>query len=485
MREEKTLFTIRKTAAHKKGSEILKALDEANGILPVKVIPVMEHVKAQNETTFYVEDTEKENAIGRLENSEKNFEEILQMINSGIEYAIVLTGRSGNIMNAEITMKIPDIVRPVAPETSESLQEIMDKVVSAGFCTKEEAERNVRVMRENRCPEAMIIAILKTYRKYDKPGHTPKTCYVDTEPKSRKKSILGSCLLETLNHSAIIYEGDRSVGKNVAAETVAMVRNQPYYLITFNRGMAGDDIWGTKSTDNSAVESLSYDGARSYLQAHQYMEEGKAVPDSVMQKAAEYELSKAKAASVSIVQEISTLAEWLKKGGVMMFNEMNMAEANFFAGFANQILDGTGFIDVPGYGRISVNPDCILIGSQNADYTGCCEQNEATMSRFGTIQFPFPSSIKGQLKAAVKTELDEQFYTQADELYKVFLKAVHLGEISNSCLNIRGFVRALEACAVIPGYTSLLSEIEIHVINTCPALERDALLTQAKEKITL
>ena len=83
---------------------------------------------------------------------------------------------------------------------------------------------------------------------------------------------------------------------------------------------------------------------------------------------------------------------------------MNMAEANFLASFVNQITDGSGFIDIQGYGRININPDCVLIGTQNANYTGTCEQNDATMSRFACISFGYPNSIRRMIESVVGKE---------------------------------------------------------------------------------
>lgn len=261
-----------------------------------------------------------------------------------------------------------------------------------------------------------------------------------------------------------------------------MCLNMPYYMITFNRGMTADDIYGTKSTDNSAAELLTEELADAYLQVAAGNRE---IPATV-EKAAKYEYLRAKASSVSIVQEESCLVEWIKNGGVMCFNEMNMAEANFFASFTNQLTDNTGFIDIPGYGHLEINPDCILIGTQNADYTGVCEQNDATMSRFGCIQFPYPKSIKAQLEATVgKDRLDKAYFKQTDELYKTLYAAVTKGMVENSCLNIRGFIRGLKGVAQVPGLSTLKRQIEIHVIDTCPVDDRLQLMQLVREKITL
>lgn len=337
-------------------------------------------------------------------------------------------------------------------------------------------------MKAHRCPEELIRQILLRYRKFEKSISVPKTFYIDPDPKSKDASIFALALLNTLTNSATIFEGDKSVGKNVCAETLAMCLNMPYYMITFNRGMTADDIYGTKSTDNSAAELLTEELADAYLQVAAGNRE---IPATV-EKAAKYEYLRAKASSVSIVQEESCLVEWIKNGGVMCFNEMNMAEANFFASFTNQLTDNTGFIDIPGYGHLEINPDCILIGTQNADYTGVCEQNDATMSRFGCIQFPYPKSIKAQLEATVgKTRLDKDFFKQTDELYKTLYAAVTKGMVENSCLNIRGFIRALKGVAQVPGLSTLKRQIEIHVIDTCPVDDRLQLMQLVREKITL
>ena len=82
-------------------------------------------------------------------------------------------------------------------------------------------------------------------------------------------------------------------------------------MITFNRGMTADDIYGTKSTDNSAAELLTEELADAYLQVAAGNRE---IPATV-EKAAKYEYLRAKASSVSIVQEESCLVEWIKNGG--------------------------------------------------------------------------------------------------------------------------------------------------------------------------
>ena len=202
----------------------------------------------------------------------------------------------------------------------------------------------------------------------------------------------------------------------------------------------------------------------------------------MIKQVAELERKAAQAQSVNIVIDSSELYDWLSIGGLMVFNEMNLAEANFFASFTNQLTDGTGFLFIPGRGEVKVNPDCVLCGTQNADYEGVQQQNEATMSRFGTITFPQPESIAGQLAVAVATELKDKGYTQTvdkDDIKKVedFYTTCREQKESNDCitdavLNIRGFVRALATKTSSDGYCDLYDAVEMMVINTCPVDER-------------
>ena len=124
----------------------------------------------------------------------------------------------------------------------------------------------------------------------------------------------------------------------------------PYYLITFNKRMSSEDIYGAKTTDNSASQMLTDDRAGAYLTVMQ----GKGTSQVTLQKAIEFQLYKAKAASINIVQEASQFVEWLLHGGLMVLNEMNLSDPNFFASIFNQLLDGTKFLYVPGYGRVDV-----------------------------------------------------------------------------------------------------------------------------------
>ena len=334
------------------------------------------------------------------------------------------------------------------------------------------------------------------------------------------EGIIAEGLRAAVGRHAIICEGEKSVGKNVYLETLAWLLNMPMYLITFSRQMSPSSVYGEKTTDNSAAKKLAeFDPEilekadrvneklkfslnllyKQGLDANKAMEAAtEALPEEdkdVLKKASEFKKLQAQSASVNIIIDASELYDWLEDGGLMCFNEMNMAEANFFASFTNQLLDGTGFLFIPGRGEVPINKDCVLFGTQNADYQGVEQQNEATMSRFGCLYFEQPETIKAQLVAAVTSALkkdgfdgvtlDKKYYDESEKYYIQCRSAVRQSTVTNACLNIRGYVRALTEVAESDGRARLSRQVEIQVINTCPFDEREPLVNIKRQIITL
>lgn len=127
-------------------------------------------------------------------------------------------------------------------------------------------------------------------------------------------------------------------------------------------------------------------------------------------------------------------------------------------------------------------------------YEGTAQQNEATMSRFNTLFFKQPETVIGQFIAATEAalvksgcdyRLDQKYYQQAQAFYSQCMTAVHEGIISNSVLNIRGFVRALTTVAESEGFVTLGRWLQICVIDTCPVDEREPLRSILKSIVTL
>lgn len=480
---------VRKTMLTPKGSEIIEGIPQGKTFRGISF--------REDKGSNMVFATKGTSDIGRVESAtldgtEEKIDAVIEAMKADAKVKIVGLGDEPNTFVVEVSVKIPEKLSASTGTDTKAFETEIARIESEGICERSELDKRIKAMRDNRFPDELIMRILKQYRSYKKEVKIPKTIYIDPDP-DRNPSVLGECALQMLIGRATIFEGDKSVGKNVAADTLAWMFGMPQYLITFNRLMTQDDIYGTKTTEIPELMKMSdkevEDLGLNDLAVKQNIALGKQISHEWAKKSVKFEALKAKAASMQIRQEASQLTDWLADGGLMVWNEMNMAESNFFESFANPITDGTGFLDCPGMGRIYINKDCRLIGNQNKGYTGEMDQNDATMSRFGCVVFNNPKSVKDILKAAAKEAakagLSDQYYRQADELYQSLMAGVHKATISNSCLNIRGFAAALDAAAFLPGYVRLSDALITNVVNTCPVDERETLTTQIRDKITL
>lgn len=411
---------------------------------------------------------------------------------------IVLTHYNGSLIYGTMVLDEVKQANVDQNKVSDKLQAIIDEKIAAGIVSKKDMDERLKVMQDNKVDEALKIRVVRGYRKYNKAAHKPRCIYVDpyiSKVKAGSEGIIAEGLRNAVNRMAAICEGEKSVGKNVYMETIAWLLGQPLYMLTFSRQMSPSSIYGEKSTDNSASEMLKTmdDEAMAKVMLETRATDIKNV-NGAIKAAARFEIMKARAASVSIVIDQSELYDWLIDGGTMVLNEMNMGESNFLSSFLNPLTDGTGFLFIPGRGEVKMHPDCVLFGTQNADYEGVQQQNEATMSRFNGLYFRQPESVINQFKAAVASELKkidcdyklkEDYFKQAQNFYTQCMKAVRGQTVSNAVLNIRGFVRALTTVAESEGYCSLKRWLEICVVNTCPTDEREALRAILDSIITL
>ena len=454
----------------------------------------------------YVDIEKRENQYGFIQKVMKinSDNEEVQMDNDEIKELIVnganvvLKSYSGSFIEAEIVLDEVKQANVEVTKVSSKLQAIVDEKIAAGVKTKEEMDEILEYMQVNKVDEALKIKVISGYRKYNKSSHKPRCVYVDPEInkiKADREGIVAEGLRNGVARMATICEGEKSVGKNVYMETIAWLMGMPLYMITFSRHMSPSSIYGEKSTDNSASEKLK-DMQREAIA--KVMLETKCTEignvTEAVKAAADFELQKARAASVSIVIDQSELYDWMIDGGVLVLNEMNMGESNFLSSFLNPLTDGTGFLFIPGRGEVQMHKDCVLFGTQNADYEGVQQQNEATMSRFNTLYFKQPESVIGQFKVSTAAELKkrgcdfqlkEDYFKQAQNFYTQCMKAVRDGIVSNAVLNIRGFVRALTTVAESECFCSLKRWLEICVVCTCPTDEREALKATLDSLVTL
>lgn len=380
------------------------------------------------------------------------------------------------------TLNVKELVdETVVIKPSLTLEEAVEKVINAKICTKTELNERIKVMRANRVSETIIAKTIASYKKYDREIRKPSAIFIDPDPKS-EESIMQSALISAGTKRPTIFNGLHSSGKNVCAETLAWLLNKPYFLVGISAHSDTEELFGSKATEVPELNNLSDKELLDLAKASIKVEQGSVDNDDI-KKAARYDALKAKAASVAIKTELSEFVDWLQTGGVLMLNEINMAEPNFLQKFINPIGDGTGFITTSN-GRIDIHEDCWLLGSMNENYTGSMPQNMATGTRFKHIIFPAPKSIRKQLVSSVNAKLDKKYFEACEKCYKDFKGYIQGNSmVSQQCLNIRGFKEALEEVAYAEGETTLRSKIIECVINGCVEEERYQLITILEDAV--
>lgn len=389
--------------------------------------------------------------------------------------------------NFVITLEVEVMENAVGDTNLSEYEDLINNIVTAGILSKPEAEEKVTWMINNRVPQVLIERVIGIWDKCEN-VKKPKTLYVDTEPKSKTASVAAKAMYYKVLGHHMIFEGEKSCGKNVLMESICWAMNVPYYMDTMGRQMCLDDMYGTKKTAENELMAMDKDEIErvtlSYIIAKCNPTE--ATRDD-FRDAAKFEELSSKAASVNLIQEVSEFVGWILDSNpyaVYVPNEMNLADANFLSKIFNQILDGTGFVYCPGFGRLNIAKTKTIIATQNNGdtYLGIGQQNEATMSRLSCIVFPIAEKISPQLKAMMKGKaIDEAIYTGIDKFWheckEVANNANSTKSFGTSVLNIRGFGRALEAFADIPGLIDIKTAISEAVINTCPLDERSYIVS--------
>ena len=161
-----------------------------------------------------------------------------------------------------------------------------------------------------------------------------------------------------------------------------------------------------------------------------------------------------------LVFETSAILDAFTKGGILVLDEFNTALAHVMTMF-HSLLDDRREIEVTGYGLVRGHKNFFAIATQNRNYQGTFETNEATADRFEPIIFPPLTSLVEMLKERVPGASYEVL-VMADNLYTTIKTEVETGTISNQVLSPRGFI---SACQVIVNGMPPKRAFEISIAN--------------------
>lgn len=375
----------------------------------------------------------------------------------------------------------------VAANSSESkeLSDLWEQKIKEGIVTQEDREYITWHWDNNKVNEFDRKRAVKGYRIYKdaagnrikpvKPAHT----FVNADPNHKETPYDGSVYAElfnaALNRQPIVCEGDKSTGKSVAAKNVAFDLQMPIYEDTYSEDMMKLDPIAERAFSEEAQSHMTSDLAEAYLLY-------KSDPEKYSQyfeDAREYMFWKDRAMTPQLATNLGEMGKWAMTGGVYIANEANLARINVRESIFNPAAeDNQPHLTIPGYGMVYLNPDCVLIATQNRDYAGTNGSNDAIDSRFGKIKFGYPPHIFDQLKAMTESDvskgcLPDEYYRRCDNLYTFLRGQVHDGQRENGVLSIRSFGKALKDVALSGGYATLHSKLLVYLQSMTHTEEED------------
>lgn len=337
------------------------------------------------------------------------------------------------------------------------------------FVRPEDLQKRLDYMSSMNFNEELMTEVLSIYEPDDEVTE-PKTLFKEKKPGD-DDFLVKNMIEDILDGHNILLEGPKSTGKNVAWETVAWLLNMKICVQKISTQTTNDDVLGSMSTDNSVGEYITPEAVENLLMDLSLIMKGECSPSK---ESIGLILDKIKLSGTHLKFNPGILTKILLRGrGIFIFDEMDMGTANFLSSIVNTLGDDhSKYFEVPGFGEIPIPEHVIFGATQNgSEYIGTQPQNDATMSRFTKYIIQNPASIKHILKEA-NGGLHASVYNQLDKIYSALREEVNEGTISDTCLNIRGFKRAIDNIA---RGKSIDKALERNVVNICDADEREVI----------
>lgn len=424
----------------------------------------------KNTCYVYAEEIMPEKKVGRLEefNGTKvpGNRQILEeaSILSSQQYSMLVTGISGNLLDAVITTNAIQSVKSDGGENPFLSEAWENAYALGGPFTRDYHDTVMQFFDLHGVDDDLRLRIVSGYTlPVDEDGmeltlEKPASMWMPTNTGNEKglyyTSYAATALEQAMDGNPIIYEGPKSVGKNFLDEWVAYILGGIYYEISVDPDMAKSELYGDRVIDDTSARHLTKRNSEAYLR---YMKGDL----SSLEEASEHEFWARYSGTMRFIVESTEFKRWLRQRSgrrVLMVNEINYGNPTVLAVVFNRVAEDrpVRFIDVPGEGRIYIGRDCILTASMNRDYVGTTELNEAMRSRFGVIEMQPSSHIKPILKDKIESEfgkgvLPDGYYTACDKLYAYMLarttSSAEEAQYGDKAISIRSFIRALRTVA--------------------------------------
>lgn len=342
----------------------------------------------------------------------KNYAELSEVLQRGVDkiYGIlefVPAGTTPDNPDSDTLMLSVDIADA---NNMTKVNASIDKVIAQCIEQANTLDAKVKFMRSAGLTNPMICSVLDSYRLYPPEFEamipTPEYPFVDDSGEP----VLFRSMAYHLHGKHIRLVGEKGCGKNTLIETVNWLLRRPLFRLSGNSDLDKTDILGSRTIENG---NMKY--------------------------------------------ELTTFLRVLEAGGDVDLDECNAIKPDVEL-IIHSLTDRTRAIQVPGYGEVKMDDRATFWMTMNEDYIGTSDMNDATVDRFVTIRIKSPSDIKEVLKTRVPNA-SEANINFCDKVYKDIQRSVQNGELSATCVSIRGFIDALECSDYVPITLSLLDTL--------------------------
>lgn len=391
-------------------------------------------------------------------------------------YDAYITGKQGMTIIIEVSEK--ETISKVRKAASASKA---DALLSSGL-SQESLDERIAVLESYGISEKSTLydRILSKIGK--QPDGEEISRPIKLYKDSSKKVMMDALSMISRGH-CIILQGPKSVGKNVLWETISYLLNSRIYMLQCNGRMTYANMYGSTGTDNSSKNGITKERAKAFLSFMRGSEE-----DNSFDMASEFMESMAMSMSPTLTLSPGPVTEALLHaakgyGAILLLDEMNLSDPNTLSGAMNALTDGhTKQVYVKDLGNVPISPSLIVGATQNGvggNYLGTRQQNDATMSRLNCIVLENPSTIESILRQVPDVYVEDEVYITLNKVFREFSNLT-LSGVSESCMNIRGFERALEC---ISDGMDIKKALEYCVINTVPGEDDIQSLTQMLDNL--
>lgn len=210
------------------------------------------------------------------------------------------------------------------------------------------------------------------------------------------REIVEAALAAVLAGEHLLFVGPKATGKNVLAEDLSVAFGRPDWNVSFHIQTDAEALLGADTFSHGAV-----------------------------------------------VFRPGPVVEAAEAGGFLILDEINMARNEALA-VLHSLLDDRRMVDVPGHGRVRLNPAARVIATMNHGYAGTRELNEALASRFVVLHLPMLSE-KGVIELLGKAcpELSNAMQERFGKLFAALAEKHAQGEISSRAVDLRGLLAAV------------------------------------------